>query len=125
MADAAKILVVDDDAYVRALVTKLLEKKGFTALPAADAWQAMDMLQQQAVDLIILDLRMPGPVDGEQLLFALRDQGNDIAVIVLSGWVDDEISDNPPDCVHAVLKKPIDVETFTNTIEQVLAQISA
>ena len=125
MADAAKILVVDDDAYVRALVTKLLEKKGFTALPAADAWQAMDMLQQQAVDLIILDLRMPGPVDGEQLLFALRDQGNDIAVIVLSGWVDDEISDNPPDCVHAVLKKPIDVETFTNTIEEVLLQIRA
>ena len=125
MADTAKILVVDDDAYVRALVTKLLEKKGFTALAAADAWQAMDMLQQQAVDLIILDLRMPGPVDGEQLLFALRDQGNDIAVIVLSGWVDDEISDNPPDCVHAVLKKPIDVETFTNTIEEVLLQIRA
>ena len=125
MADTAKILVVDDDAYVRALVTKLLEKKGFTALAAADAWQAMDMLQQQAVDLIILDLRMPGPVDGEQLLFALRDQGNDIAVIVLSGWVDDEISDNPPDCVHAVLKKPIDVDTFTNTIAEVLQQIRA
>ena len=125
MVDAAKILVVDDDAYVRALVIKLLERKGFTALPAADAWHAMDVLQQQSVDLVILDLRMPGPVDGEQLLFALRDQGNDIAVIVLSGWVDDEISENPPDCVHAVLKKPIDVETFTNTVEQVLAQISA
>jgi len=84
----------------------------------------MDLLQQQNVDLIILDLRMPGPVDGEQLLFALRDQGNDIAVVVLSGWVDDEISDNPPDCVHAVLKKPIAIETFTNTIEQVLAETS-
>ena len=125
MVDAAKILVVDDDAYVRALVIKLLERKGFTALPAADAWHAMDVLQQQSVDLVILDLRMPGPVDGEQLLFALRDQGNDIAVIVLSGWVDDEISENPPDCVHAVLKKPIDVETFTNTVEQVLGRISA
>lgn len=101
---AKKILVVDDDAYVRALVIKLLQRKGFAALPAADAWQAMDLLQQQDVYLIILDLRMPGPVDGEQLLFTLRDQGNDIAVVVLSGWVDDEISDNPPDCVHAVLK---------------------
>ncbi len=44
--------------------------------------------------------------------------------VVLSGWVDDEISDNPPDCVHAVLKKPIDIETFTNTIEQVLSETS-
>ncbi len=121
---AKKILVVDDDAYVRALVIKLLQRKGFAALPAADAWQAMDLLQQQDVDLIILDLRMPGPVDGEQLLFALRDQGNDIAVVVLSGWVDDEISDNPPDCVHAVLKKPIDIDAFTNTVEQVLSETS-
>jgi CheY-like chemotaxis protein len=35
----------------------------------------MDALQQQEIDLIILDLRMPGPVDGEQLLFTLRDAG--------------------------------------------------
>ena len=125
MPDATKrVLVVDDDAYVRALVVKLLQKRGLVALPAADAWQAMDLLQQQSVDLIVLDLRMPGPVDGEQLLFALRDQGNDIAVVILSGWVDDEISANPPDCVHAVLRKPIDVESFMATIDEVLSQTS-
>ena len=70
-----KILVVDDDAYVRALVVKILNGSGYLAIPAVDAWQAMDQLGQQNIDLIILDLRMPGPVDGEQLLFALRDQG--------------------------------------------------
>lgn len=121
---AKKILLVDDDAYIRALIIKLLRRKVSAALPAADTWQAMDLMQQQDVDLIILDLRMPRPVDGEQLLFALRDQGNDIAVIVLSGWVDKEISDNPPDCVHAVLKKPIDIDTFTSTVEQVLSETS-
>ncbi|MFH1568298.1 MAG: response regulator [Gemmatimonadota bacterium] len=114
------ILVVDDDPYVRTLVAKLLGEEGYNALPAADAWQATDALQKQPVDLIILDLRMPGPVDGEQLLFALRDQGNDVPIIVLSGYVDDDANLFPPDCVHAVLKKPIRVEHFTATVRRVL-----
>ena len=117
---ARTILVVDDDPYVRTLVVKLLTESGYNAVPAADAWQAMDQLQQKSVDLIILDLRMPGPVDGEQLLFALRDQGNDVPVVVLSGYVDDETNRYPPDCVHAVLKKPIKIEHFQETVERVL-----
>ena len=115
-----RILVVDDDPYVRTLVVKILNGRGYHAIPAADPWQAMDQLQEQRVDLIILDLRMPGPVDGEQLLFTLRDQGNDIPVIVLSGFVDEEISKSPPDCVQAVLRKPIHVDSFAETVAAVL-----
>ena len=115
-----RILVVDDDGYVRTLVVKLLSERGYHAIPAADAWQATDALQRQQVDLIILDLRMPGPVDGEQLLFALRDQGSDIPIVVMSGYVDDDATDFPPDCVHAVLKKPIHVDHFIATIQKVL-----
>lgn len=121
--DARTILVVDDDPYVRTLVVKLLAEEGYGTMAAADAWQAMDQLQQQRVDLIILDLRMPGPLDGEQLLFTLRDQGNDVPIIVLSGYVDDESNQYPPDCVHAVLKKPIRVEHFTATVARVLAEV--
>ena len=118
---ASRILVVDDDPYVRALVVKILDERGYLTMPVADAWQAMDALQQQEIDLIILDLRMPGPVDGEQLLFTLRDQGNDVPVIVLSGWVDEEITKQTPDCVHAVLKKPIRIDDFSKTVADVLA----
>ena len=91
-------------------------------MPVADAWQAMDQLQQHSIDLIILDLRMPGPVDGEQLLYTLRDQGSDVPVIVLSGWVDDDIRNAPPDCVHAVLKKPIKIDSFAETVASVLGE---
>ena len=119
--DQERILVVDDDPYVRTLVVKILDERGYLTIPVADAWQAMDALQQQEIDLIILDLRMPGPVDGEQLLFTLRDQGNDVPVIVLSGWVDEEITKQAPDCVHAVLKKPIRVDDFAQTVADVLS----
>ena len=57
----------------------------------------MDILQEQSIDLIILDLRMPGPVDGEQLLNSLHDHGNVVPIIVLSGWVSDEMSLNSPE----------------------------
>ena len=39
------ILVVDDDGYARTLVAKILSQRGYTALPATDAWQAMDILK--------------------------------------------------------------------------------
>lgn len=117
-----RILVVDDDPYVRALVVRILSGRGYQALPAVDAWQGMDLLQQQEIDLIVLDLKMPGPVDGEQLLFTLRDQGNEVPVIVLSGWVDEEIRNSPPDCVHAVLKKPVHVDSLADTVATVLGE---
>ena len=115
-----QILVVEDDGYVRTLVVKILSQRGHTAVPAVNAWQAMDVLQRQHIDLIVLDLRMPGPVDGEQLLFALRDEGNEVPIVVVSGWVDDDLSENPPDCVHAVMKKPIDIDQFASTVEEAL-----
>lgn len=116
------ILVVDDDDYARTLVAKILSQRGYTALPATDAWQAMDILQEESIDLIILDLRMPGPVDGEQLLNSLHDHGNVVPIIVLSGWVSDEMSLNPPDGVRTVMKKPIDIDIFAATVAHVLAQ---
>jgi len=119
------ILVVDDDSYVRSLVVKILAQRGYTALPAADAWQAMDILQEQPIDLIILDLRMPGPVDGEQLLHALHDHGYKVPIIILSGWVNDEMSLNPPAGVHTVMKKPIDIDTFAATVALVLGKSCA
>lgn len=117
----SRILVVDDDRFVRTLVVRILDEQGYLTIPVADAWQAMDALQQQEIDLIILDLRMPGPVDGEQLLFTLRDQGNDVPVIVVSGWVDEEVTKQAPDCVHAVLTKPIRVDDFAQTVADVLS----
>lgn len=120
-----KILVVVDDAYVRALVVQDPQRQRLPGYPCRGCLVAMDQLGQQNIDLIILDLRMPGPVDGEQLLFALRDQGNDVPVIVLSGWVDDDISNAPPDCVHAVLKKPIKIDSFAETVASVLGEAPA
>ncbi len=115
------ILVVEDEEHVRRLLLTLLKREGYVALAASDAGKALDILDQAKIDLVLLDLHMPGPADGEDLLFLLRDRGDEVPIIIVSGWVDDEATTNQPDCVYAVLKKPIQIEKFIETVKQVLA----
>ena len=105
----------------RRLILKVIEQHGYAGLAATDAGQALEMLDQHDVDLVLLDLHMPGPTDGEDLLFLLRDRGDEVPIISVSGWVDEATTSNQPDCVHAVLKKPVRVEELTDTVRQVLA----
>jgi len=78
-------------------------------------------LGRESFDLILLDLRMPGQASGEDLLFRVRDGGDDVPIVIISAWVDEDIIQNHPECVHAILKKPIRLDEFRNTVEQALA----
>ena len=115
-----KILVVEDEEPVRTLFIRLLERASYEPIPAENAEEALSLLDRETVDLVLLDLHMPGPVSGEDLLFRLRDKGDQVPIIVISGWVDDEIAANKPDCVHAVLKKPVHAVSFIETVQQAL-----
>ena len=116
-----KILVVDDEDSIRRLMLEVIARQGFEGLEAADAAQALALLDRHQIDLVLLDLHMPGPADGEDLLFLLRDRGDEVPVIIVSGWVDDEATVHHPDCVHAVLKKPVRIDELADTVRQVLA----
>ena len=115
------ILVVDDETQVRELLLTVMKREGYTVMAAGDAAKALEFLGRDHVDLILLDLHMPGPADGEDLLFLLRDRGDDVPIVIVSGYVDDEVTVNLPDCVHAVMKKPIRIEELVETVKQVLA----
>jgi len=116
-----RVLVVDDDDQVRTFLARVLEREGYMVLPAGDAGKALDVLDRNDVHLVLLDLHMPGPADGEDLLFLLRDRGDDVPIIIVSGYVDDESTEHQPDCVYAVLKKPVHIETLVGTVREVLA----
>lgn len=81
----ATILVVDDDAETRDLLTRFLERVGHHALPAANGWEALLALDASAVDLILLDMMMPG-MDGPTFLRVLRAcrEQRGTAVVVVS-----------------------------------------
>ena len=120
MSDAKKILVVDDEEEIRSLFSRVLTGAGYDILLAEDAQQALLVLRENAVDLVLLDLHMPGLVDGEDMLVYLRDQGDDVPIVVVSGWVDDEATILPPGAVEAVLKKPIKMDQMIDTVQQLL-----
>lgn len=65
------ILIVDDDATIREVVIKYLEKEGYQVLEAEAGRQALDMLSTEKIDLLILDIMLP-ELDGYSIADALR-----------------------------------------------------
>ena len=76
------ILVVDDEATVREVVRRYLERDGFTVREAADGYEALDAIRDVTPDLIVLDLMLPG-IDGLSLTQLLR-QEEYIPIIMLT-----------------------------------------
>ncbi|MBD5454121.1 MAG: response regulator transcription factor [Lachnospiraceae bacterium] len=82
-----KILIVDDEPEIRDLLRLYLEKDGYDVVEAADGAQALSALQEESlqnegIDLVILDIMMPG-IDGYRVLQNIRENSN-IPVIMLS-----------------------------------------
>jgi len=69
-----RILVVDDEIGALTLIGIMLERGGFEVLKAKDAQQALEVLDHQQTDLIILDVMMPGDMDGIDLCRKLRER---------------------------------------------------
>lgn len=82
------VLVVDDDARLRDLLLRYLDQQGFRASGAADARELDRSLARQHVDLIVLDLMLPGE-DGLSICRRLRGQGVDVPILMLTAKGDD------------------------------------
>jgi two-component system phosphate regulon response regulator OmpR len=84
MTDEAHVLVVDDDARLRGLLSRYLADQGFRVTTASDAADARDKLRFVNPDLMVLDVMMPGE-DGLAFTAALRGElGKDVPVLLLT-----------------------------------------
>ena len=78
-----QILIAEDDAQLRQMFCRVLQRSGFTPLPAADGQEALEILEREVVDLIVSDIMMPR-VDGYELVQALRESGIQIPVLMIT-----------------------------------------
>lgn len=80
-----KILIIEDDKFLRDLIVQKLQKEGFDVLEAADGEEGLKVLGEKKADLILLDLILPG-LDGFEVLRRLKSDKNfsTIPIIVLS-----------------------------------------
>lgn len=84
------VLVVDDEEDIRILVRRALEREGYSVVVAADGAEALDIARAQPLDVVVLDLLMPG-MDGPAVLGELRRIAEDAPVIILTGYPDGEL----------------------------------
>ena len=77
------ILVVDDEENIRLLLQRILEGAGYAVIMATNGQEALDKVSLGNIDLILLDIKMPG-LDGYQTLSLIR-KNSDVSVVMVSG----------------------------------------
>jgi two-component system phosphate regulon response regulator OmpR len=118
--DPAHILVVDDDARLRALLQRFLTEQGFRVSAAENAAAARAALADMAFDLLVLDVMMPGET-GLALTAALRAEGQEVPILMLTarGAPDDRIA-GLEQGVDDYLAKPFDPRELALRIRTIL-----
>ena len=87
-AKPIRILAVDDEPPIRRFLRTSLSAQGYDVLEAEDGPQTIAMLRRNAVDLVVLDLGLPG-MDGLDVIRTLREQGSQVPIVVLSSRTDE------------------------------------
>jgi CheY-like chemotaxis protein len=79
-----RILVIDDDEQLRALLYEILDRAGFEVVEAANGVEGLKLYRSQPADLVITDLIMPEK-EGVETIMELRDQFPNARIIAISG----------------------------------------
>jgi CheY-like chemotaxis protein len=115
----AKILIVDDEQFVRDLLEKVLRRRGHEVVATSDADQALATLEKSKFDLLLTDVVMPG-MDGFDLLRRVKSAYPDIKVIVLTGYARKQsISDFLLYGADDYLSKPFQVHELVAAVDRV------
>lgn len=118
-----KIMIVDDEREILQLLKKFLEDEDFDVFYAQDGRSALDLFQQERIDVVVTDIRMPG-MDGLELLRCIKRIDDLAEVIVLTGYASIEAAVNSMknDGAFDFLTKPIDnFEDFLISVEKALS----
>ena len=120
-----KILIVDDEPGWRELLSYELTPKGYEVVSANNAAEGLACLEQQSFDLVITDVRMPGPMDGIDLIEAHRRVNPSQKVIFITGYAADEkLGKALQLACSRCLKKPFDIDQLFHEIQSLLQQES-
>lgn len=120
----AQILVVEDDVDTRQALTRILEDRGYGVTAANNGWEALLALDQQKVDLIVLDILMPG-MDGSTFSRIIRGGAGKkqrIPIVVLTALDAGEAYARlgAGEVAAVITKRNNAMERVVPTIEQVL-----
>ena len=118
-ADASRVLLCDDSPVERMALAHFLRRAGYVVDEAGDGESALQHLKNREVDIILLDLHMPG-IDGFDVLTYLQKHRRGLPVILLSGMPVDQIQQNihglPSQELPPLFLKPIDLSSLLQVL---------
>jgi CheY-like chemotaxis protein len=120
-----RILVVDDEDYVRELLADILEREGCEVVPAADGHEAMALFEEREFDAVFTDVGLPG-MSGWELARFIRERNEEVALAVITGW-GDTVSPEERTASRAdwVVPKPFSIDRIINLAHEVAQRKAA
>lgn len=119
----ATVLIVDDEAMVRAFARRALERAGYNVIEAANGQEAIEMLHKEpAIDAMLLDMTMP-QMSGAEAFRQAAQVRPDLRVVLCSGYGQEDLKGHyggPEPC--AFLQKPFAIEDLLSCLASVLDQ---
>jgi CheY-like chemotaxis protein len=115
-----RILIADDDSSIRNGLKKLLTRADYDVALAADGSQAVDRFFSEPIDLLVLDLNMPGK-DGWAACENITRMNPYVPMIIMTG-LPDQFPIASAAGAGALLEKPLDPEEFMNVVQDLLGE---
>jgi len=117
------ILIADDEKIVQELLGKFLDGRGYNTLLASNGREALNIINTNEVRLAFIDIRMPGFIDGLQILERTKKINKDIEVIIMTGYGTEKTSRKSRDLgAYAYLEKPFDLSDIRNKVDSALSK---
>lgn len=121
----ARVLLVDDEAQVRASLAAFLEACGYEVRVAANGVEALTALGSFPAEVVVTDINMPD-MDGIEIVTALREAATNVGVIAMSGgglFGAGLLLDSAAALgADVAIEKPLDLDALRHAIEAVLSQ---
>ncbi|KFF42339.1 response regulator [Pseudomonas sp. BRG-100] len=116
-AEASTILVVEDDAIVRMLIVDVLDELEFKVLEAADAEEALSMVQDtsQVIDLMMTDVGLPD-MNGRELATKVRELRPTLPILFASGYAENIDATSG----MQVIAKPFSIDQLRDKVKSML-----
>jgi DNA-binding response OmpR family regulator len=125
MGSEIRVLVVDDEPAIRALVAKIVERAGLAVDVARDGAEAIAKLDACSYAVMVIDLMMP-IMDGYAVVEHLRERGGPKpAVIVITAGDSAAIRRLDGSMVHSVIRKPFDIDVLGDLVVAAARTIAA
>jgi PAS domain S-box-containing protein len=117
------VLLVDDEATIRMVVTDVLNELGYSVIEASDSASGLRILQSEVrIDLLITDVGLPGGLNGRQMADAARDKRPALKVLFITGYAENAVigSGRLHPGMH-VLAKPFAMDQLASRIKSIIA----